>query len=77
MRTPKILLFTLLPLSLASCNTEAELEVTKRNSPNDSMATTEIRRIDSGVKQVEYIPPIGTGQSSAGNVKRERKFYIR
>ena len=74
----KILLAATFVLGLASCSSTTEqTEQAENNSPNDSMATSEIKQIDTGIRAVDYIPPIGTGQSSAGNVKRERKFYIR
>ena len=73
----KILLAATFVLGLASCSSTEQAEQAENISPNDSMATSEIKQIDTGIRAVDYIPPIGTGQSSAGNVKRERKFYIR
>ena len=73
----KIIVVALLVFSLVSCSSETELEMAERDAPNDTLVTSEVKQIDSGIRAVDYIPPIGTGQSSAGNVKRERKFYIR
>lgn len=73
----KIIFAATLILSLVSCSSETESEMVERDAPNDSIVTSEVEQSDTGIKAVDYIPPTGTGQSSAGNVKRERKFYIR
>ena len=75
MTSSKILLPIALILCLASCNTEQKATLTERETLNDSMATSEIKPADTGIKPVDHIPPIGIGQSSG--IKRERKFYIR
>lgn len=71
MTSTKILLVASLAFSLASCSAEAEIE------SSEELVTSGKQQIDSGIKPMDYIPPIGTGQSSAGNIKRERKFHIR
>ncbi|MBC7486303.1 MAG: hypothetical protein H7282_06095 [Cytophagaceae bacterium] len=73
----KIIFVASIVFILASCSSESESEMLERDAPNDTIATSEIKQIDSGIRAADYIPPIGTGQSSAGNVKRERKFHIR
>jgi hypothetical protein len=64
----KQILLLMLVFTTLSCNTGEQTELTEPTA--DTVKKTGV------LKPVDYVPR-GTNESSAGDTKRERKFYIR